>query len=51
MLDQALGYVDEWLALPVVRVVGPHVAAHQQVFARMLRAANATGKLVSDAPF
>ena len=47
-LDQAIGYVDEWLALPVVRVIGP-THAHQQVFARMLRATNATGNLVSDA--
>ena len=48
MLDQAIGYVDEWLALVTVRVVGP-TPAHQQEFARMLRAANATGNLVSDA--
>ena len=47
-LDQALGCVDEWLALPTVQVVGP-TSAHQQVFARMLRAASATSNLVSDA--
>ena len=47
-LDQALDYLDEWPVLPVVRVVGP-TSAHQQVFARMLRAASATGNLVSDA--
>ena len=47
-LDQALGYVDEWLALSTVQVVGP-TSAHQQVFARMLRAAEETGNLVSDA--
>ena len=47
-LDQAIGYVDEWLGLSTVRVVGS-TSAHQQVFARMLRAAGATGNLVSDA--
>ena len=47
-LDLATGYVDEWLSLPVVRVVGP-TQTHRQIFARMLRAANATGNLVSDA--
>jgi uncharacterized protein len=47
-LDQAIGCVDEWLALPMVRVIGP-TSAHQQVFTRMLRAASATGNLVSDA--
>ena len=47
-LDQALGYVDEWLALPTVRIIGP-TPTHQQVVTRMLRAANASGNLVSDA--
>ena len=47
-LDEAIGYVDEWLALSIVRVIGP-TQVHQSVFARMLRAASATGNLVSDA--
>ena len=47
-LEDALARVDEWLALPAVRVVGP-TPRHRVEFARMLRGAQATGNLVSDA--
>lgn len=47
-LDEALAHVEEWLALPVVRVIGP-TPRHREVFTRMLRGANATGNLVTDA--
>lgn len=47
-LDEALAHVGEWLALPIVCVPGP-TAAHLREFSRMLRAAQATGNLVTDA--
>jgi hypothetical protein len=47
-LDEALAYVEEWLALPIVCVPGP-TALHLREFSRMLRAARATGNLVTDA--
>ena len=47
-VGEAIAYLDEWLALPVVQVIGP-TKRHQEEFARMLRAAQATGNLVSDA--
>ena len=47
-LDEALAYLDDWLSLPVVRVIGP-TPGHREEFARMLRGAKAMGNLVSDA--
>ena len=47
-LDEAPAYLDDWLALPVVRVIGL-TRAHRDEFARLLRVANATGNLVADA--
>ena len=47
-LDEGLAYVDEWLDLPSVRVIGP-TDRHRVEFSRMLRGAQATGNLVTDA--
>ena len=47
-VDDALAHVEEWLDLPVVRVIGP-TEAHLVVFARMLRDTKAVGNLVPDA--
>ncbi len=47
-LDEAISHMDEWLALPVVNVIGPTLR-HSAEFARMLRGARASGNLVSDA--
>lgn len=47
-VDEAIVYLDEWLALPIVQVIGP-TRRHREEFARMLRGAKATGNLVSDA--
>ena len=46
-IEEAIAYLDEWLALSVVQVIGPtHV--HREIFVLLLRAAKATGNLVSD---
>lgn len=47
-LEEAITRVEEWLALPAVRIIGP-THRHQVEFARMLRGAQATGNLVTDA--
>ena len=47
-LDEALGHIDEWLDLPIVRIIAP-TERHRVEFARMLRDAQATGNLVTDA--
>ena len=47
-LEEALGYMDEWLALPVVRTLVPTLQ-HGAWFSQMLRGAQALGNLVSDA--
>jgi toxin-antitoxin system PIN domain toxin len=47
-LEEALAYMDEWLALPIVRTPGP-TTAHGAWFSQMLRGAQALGNLVSDA--
>lgn len=47
-LDAAIAHIDEWLHLPVVRVIGP-TEGHLDAFTRMLRGANAAGNLVTDA--
>jgi toxin-antitoxin system PIN domain toxin len=47
-LDDAISHMVEWLALPVVNVIGPTLR-HGAEFARMLRGARAIGNLVTDA--
>ena len=47
-LDAAIAHVEEWLDLPVVRVIGP-TEGHLGVFAELLRGARAAGNLVTDA--
>ena len=47
-LDDALGQVDEWLALAGVQVLHP-TGEHARHFAELCRAASAVGNLVSDA--
>ena len=47
-INEAIADLDEWLTLPVVRVIGP-TRGHWEEFARMLRGADAKGNLVSDA--
>ena len=47
-LEEAIGHMEEWLALPIVQMIGPTLR-HGVEFARMLRVAHATGNLVSDA--
>jgi toxin-antitoxin system PIN domain toxin len=47
-LDAALRQVNEWLALPGVRVLHP-TADHERYFAEQGRASKATGNLVTDA--
>jgi len=47
-LEEAIARVEEWLAVSNVRIIGP-THRHQAEFARMLRGAQATGNLVSDA--
>jgi len=47
-LESALAYVDEWLALPVARVVNP-TESHWGVLRGLLADAGAAGNLTSDA--
>jgi uncharacterized protein len=47
-IEQALQYVDEWLALPYVNAVSPG-ENHWGVFRNLLRAAGTAGNLTSDA--
>lgn len=46
--DQALGYVDPWLAQPFVEVVTPG-AGHWTILRNLLLAAGTAGNLTSDA--
>jgi toxin-antitoxin system PIN domain toxin len=46
--DQAVGFVDEWLAQPYVELVGPG-AAHWPLLKKLLREVGAAGNLTSDA--
>jgi len=46
--DQALEYIDEWLALPVVSLVAPG-EGNWPVFCNFLRATGTFGNLTSDA--
>jgi toxin-antitoxin system PIN domain toxin len=46
--ERAMAFVDEWLALPVVRAVGPG-EAHWAILRSLLRAAGTAGNLTSDA--
>ncbi len=46
--DQAVGFIDEWLAQPYVELVGPG-AAHWPLLKRLLREVGAAGNLTSDA--
>ncbi|MCM2257767.1 MAG: type II toxin-antitoxin system VapC family toxin [Vicinamibacteria bacterium] len=46
--DQAIAYVDEWLALPNVEIVQPG-ETHWSVFRNLLHAAGSAGNLTSDA--
>ena len=47
-VEAALAYVEEWLALPSVRIVAP-TAAHFGVLAALLRDLGTAGNLTSDA--
>ena len=47
-IEAALQQIDEWLALPGVRVLNP-TPGHERHFAEVCRASNATGNLVTDA--
>jgi hypothetical protein len=49
-LEVACQRVDEWLALPQIRVLQP-TAAHFESFKRLLRGGAASPKLISDAHF
>jgi len=46
--ERAMAFVDEWLALPVVRAVGPG-EAHWAILRSLLRAVGTAGNLTSDA--
>lgn len=46
--EQAIAYVDEWLAQPYVEVVGPG-AGHWPLLKKLLLAVGAAGNLTSDA--
>ena len=46
--ERAMAFVDEWLALPLVRAVGPG-EAHWAILRSLLRAAGTAGNLTSDA--
>jgi uncharacterized protein len=46
--DQAVGFIDEWLAQPYVELVGPG-AAHWPLLKKLLREVGAAGNLTSDA--
>ena len=47
-LDRSLSFVDEWLAQPYVRAVGPG-EAHWPVLRKLVRDAGTAGNLTSDA--
>lgn len=47
-LEQAIGFVDEWLGQPYVELVGPG-AGHWPLLKKLLREAGAAGNLTSDA--
>jgi len=47
-LERALGFVDEWLAQPYVRAVGPG-ENHWAVLRNLLKASGTAGNLTSDA--
>jgi uncharacterized protein len=47
-LDEALGLVSDWLALPSVVILHP-TGEHQNRFAELCRGSGATGNLVTDA--
>jgi toxin-antitoxin system PIN domain toxin len=46
--EQAIGFIDEWLAQPYVELVGPG-AAHWPLLKKLLRESGAAGNLTSDA--
>jgi len=46
--EQAIGFVDDWLAQPYVDLVGPG-AGHWPLLKELLREAGAAGNLTSDA--
>lgn len=46
--EQAIGFVDEWLAQPYVELVGPG-SGHWPLLKQLLRDAGAAGNLTSDA--
>jgi toxin-antitoxin system PIN domain toxin len=46
--EQAVGFIDEWLAQPYVELVGPG-AGHWPLLKKLLREAGAAGNLTSDA--
>lgn len=47
MLDQAMAYVDEWLAQPPVRLVAPGTG-HWAILRNLLRQNGTTGNLTTD---
>ncbi len=47
MLDQAVAYVDEWLAQPPVRLVAPGTG-HWAILRNLLRQNGTTGNLTTD---
>jgi uncharacterized protein len=46
--DRAMAFVDEWLALPYVRAVGPG-AGHWGILRKLLKDTGTAGNLTSDA--
>lgn len=46
--ESAIGYIDEWLALPTVELVVPG-DAHWRILRNLLRASGTLGNLTSDA--
>lgn len=46
--DQAVAFIDEWLAQPYVEMIGPG-AAHWSLLKKLLREVGAAGNLTSDA--
>jgi toxin-antitoxin system PIN domain toxin len=47
-LDEAIARIQSWFEQPCVQVIGP-TDQHWAIFQRLLRSANATGNLASDA--
>lgn len=47
-IESALTYVDEWLNLPSVTLVAPG-PRHWAIFRKLMKTANLTGNLTSDA--